>query len=44
MIAAMTVKIAARSGRSRHSSRRPSSTNTTPNEIGLAPHDAVEPA
>ena len=32
MIAAMTVKIAARSGRSRHSSRRPSSRNTTPNE------------
>ena len=32
MIAAMTVQIAARSGRSRHSSRRPSSRKTTPNE------------
>ena len=32
MIAATTVHTAARSGRSRHSSRRPSSMNTTPNE------------
>ena len=32
MIAAITVRMAARSGRSRHSSRRPSRRKTTPNE------------
>ena len=40
MTAAIIVKIAARSGRSRHSSRRPSSRNTTPNE-STWPHTAL---
>ena len=42
--AAMTVKIAARSGRSRHSSRRPRSRKTTPNESTWPHRTRVEPA